>query len=195
MVSKDDVSAYILAGGQSSRFGSDKARATIDGQPLIVRIARLLAGCCNDISAVARRGDAYADLGIRTIADRVPDQGPLGGLDAALHDRGDGWILLISCDFVHLRAEWIDLLRSATEGARAVAFRAGYWEPLFALYQTDLKPIVARQLAARELAMQKLLDAANAVAVERPDDWPELAHVNSPLELEQSLSHHNERKA
>lgn len=71
------VPVYILAGGRSSRFGSDKARAALHGRPMIVRIAELLRPVAESMIVVAEQSDKYADLGLLTIADAIPGQGPL----------------------------------------------------------------------------------------------------------------------
>ena len=66
--SAPQVPAYILAGGRSVRFGSDKARALVEGEPLIRRVADGLAQVTGSITAVAQQADAYADLGVKHVA-------------------------------------------------------------------------------------------------------------------------------
>ena len=98
---------YILAGGRSRRYGSDKARAPIDGQPLLVRVAQELEAVASSVTVVARSGSDYDDLGLRTIGDSIPDKGPMGGLLAALEDAGPAeWLLITACDWVGIRVAW-----------------------------------------------------------------------------------------
>ncbi|MEM9253490.1 MAG: nucleotidyltransferase family protein, partial [Planctomycetota bacterium] len=99
---------YILAGGQSRRFGSDKARHAIDGTPMLVRVRDAFAEIASPAYAVARQPNAYRDLGVDTIADTIAGLGPLGGLLTALiHLTGSSpdpsrdtpsWLLMSSCD-------------------------------------------------------------------------------------------------
>jgi molybdopterin-guanine dinucleotide biosynthesis protein A len=186
-IDRASISAYILAGGNSSRFGSDKARALLDAQPLIQRVAESLREHANSLTAFARHGGDYDDLGIQTIADVYPGDGPLAGLHAALHDATTGWVLLVSCDFIVIKPQWLTLLlNAATDIAPAIAFRHEFWEPLFALYSRSLLPMVESHLSRRQLAMQHLLDAAGAIAVPMPRDWPVNAHINTPGELAQA---------
>lgn len=85
----------VLAGGRSTRFGSDKALALLRGKPLIEHA----------IAAVGAQADAVIVCG-REWGDWVPDRpatdlGPLGGLNAALHcaeERGYDAVLSIPCD-------------------------------------------------------------------------------------------------
>lgn len=182
------IPAYILAGGNSARFGADKARHPVQGQPLVSRIAQIISSRTASQTIVARQGGAYDDLGLRTIADLQPGLGPLAGLHAALSDRAEGWLLLLSCDFVNLNPEWIDTLsRARTEDASIVAFRRRHWEPLFALYHTRLKEPIERQIATPERALWRLIESAPHLACPLPQDWPALAHVNTPGELARAM--------
>lgn len=66
----------VLAGGQSSRFGSDKALAALGGRTLLARAVASLEAQCDGVIVVGR-GD---------MSDRPrPGMGPLGGINAALH--------------------------------------------------------------------------------------------------------------
>jgi molybdenum cofactor guanylyltransferase len=180
------ISAYILAGGQSRRFGSDKARAIVGGQPMIVRIAQQLRALLSSVKAVAQHAGAYDALGIATIADLHLDRGPIGGLHAALHDAPARWVLLVSCDFVVLKPAWIERLiaESMDTCAVAVAYRHEYWEPLLALYDRSLLSMVESQIQAGKLSLQHLLsDQANTAALPLPHDWPSRPHVNTREEL------------
>jgi molybdopterin-guanine dinucleotide biosynthesis protein A len=177
------VPAYILAGGKSSRFGSDKARALLTGQPLIRRIADAVSLCALSVTAIADVPDKYSDLGLRTIDDTTPGQGPLAGLEAAMLDCAmPSWLLLLSCDLIDVRQPWIEsLLRMRTDGARCIAFRpGGLWQPMLALYHTSALAIVQRRLVDRRLRMQELLDQLEAIESPLPTDWPEVLQANTP---------------
>jgi molybdenum cofactor guanylyltransferase len=178
------VPVYILAGGKSSRFGSDKARALVAGKPLILRVAENLKAVASSISVIADVAAKYSDLGFETIADDVGGLGPLGGLKTALRHRGVGWLFLTSCDVVSFNPQWIELLqRGAATGSSAAAFKTEMWQPLPALYHSSIGALVERHIAADTRALWKLLDAANAVAVPAPRDWAQFRQVNTQQEL------------
>ncbi len=180
----EPVPVYLLAGGRSSRFGEDKARALLDGEPLLLRLARLLAPVASALTVVAEREGKHADLGLRTLADRRPGLGPLAGLETALLDRGDGWLLLTSCDWVTLEPAWVSrLLAARSPGAHAVAFRGEVWQPLLALYHTGLAPQVTVRLEAGQLPLWRLLEGCGATAVPLPEDWDRALQANTPAEL------------
>ena len=87
----------VLAGGQSTRFGSDKAMAELAGHTLLARAVDLLSGWCEHV-VVTGRATAPAPT--------LPDwpragMGPLGGIAAALHhalDEGYAAVLTIGVD-------------------------------------------------------------------------------------------------
>lgn len=97
MSSAASVLGAVLAGGRSSRFGSDKALAQVAGETLLARSVATLAAQC-DAVVVVGRDEAPAP----TVADRpAPDMGPLGGIAGALHHaatHGYGAVLTCAVD-------------------------------------------------------------------------------------------------
>jgi molybdopterin-guanine dinucleotide biosynthesis protein A len=180
----DKVPVYILAGGKSNRFGCDKARVEVEGRPLLVRVATSLQPVAAEVIVIADRPGKYRDLGFETIADRRPGLGPLGGLQAALSHRNDGWLLLASCDRIGIRPEWLQaLFAGRTNGAPAVVFRGEIWQPLPALYHTRLAPEVDAAIDAGRLTPWMLLEQTGAMALDLPEDWEQSLDINDPGEL------------
>jgi len=179
------LAIYILAGGKSTRYGSDKARAVLQGTPLIVRILQLFAPLARSVTAVAREAGAYDSLGVATIGDVVRNKGPMGGVLTALeHRQGQGWIFVTACDWVGFRAEWIhDLWRRRSLNCQAVVFRSAHYEPLFALYHTSLRDELRARISAGELGMQELLAHVRTVEVPVPSGWDRVSNVNAPDDL------------
>ena len=185
--------AYVLAGGKSSRFGSDKARADLGGMPLILRVASVLRSGSREVIAVADVAGKYVDVGLETIADRRPGLGPLAGIEAALADRleryGAGWVVVASCDMAGLKAEWVTTVvehLAAAGGANAVAFRRDFWQPFPGGYHTGSLPVVSELLDRGGASFQRLLsdERTNAAAVALPADWPAVVQINTREEFE-----------
>lgn len=84
----------VLAGGKSSRFGSDKALALLDGRPLIEHALMNLRRHADAVAVAGRHLD-----GVTSIADLPsPDLGPLGGLCGALaHAAAHGFDRVLTC--------------------------------------------------------------------------------------------------
>jgi molybdopterin-guanine dinucleotide biosynthesis protein A len=107
----------VLAGGRSSRFGSDKAAALLHGRALIDHAVAAFAAQCEAVVVVGRDHP-----GTPSIPDRPrPDCGPLGGLAGAFGhalDHGFDTVLTGGVDSVGLPADL------ATRLAPAPAFLA-----------------------------------------------------------------------
>lgn len=183
---KAGFDVYILAGGKSRRFGSDKARAEAKGVAVIVRVAEALASVAGTVTVVADRAGRYDDLGLHTIGDLIPEKGPIGGLLTAI-DRHtpDEWIFVAACDWVGIRREWIQCLADerarAAAGSAAVVFRSRRgFEPLFGFYCGSIRETVALEIDNGRLKMQDLLAGLDTVAVAVPDNWDEMVNLNRP---------------
>ena len=75
----------VLAGGQSSRFGSDKALAELDGHTLLARAVGQLSAWCGSVVVVGRTEAPAPTLPATFLPDWPrAGMGPLGGLAAAL---------------------------------------------------------------------------------------------------------------
>ncbi|MDZ4849229.1 MAG: molybdenum cofactor guanylyltransferase [Pirellulaceae bacterium] len=187
------IHAYILAGGRSSRFGSDKARAMLDGIPLIVRLANALAANNCQVTVVAKQDGAYQDLALRTIADREIDRGPMAGLLRALEDLSESidrhcgdWVLMNSCDLRQWEPSWLDALLSAkTSDALAIAFKAERWQPFPGLYHTALAPVINKRLINGDASLHGLLDDPETRSVATYiDGLPEIQSANTVAEFQ-----------
>ena len=88
------ILGLVLAGGQSSRFGSDKALAELNGQTLLSRAIENLSGWCEQVIIAGRETGP---------APCIPDwprpgMGPLAGIAAALHlARDQGYEAVLTC--------------------------------------------------------------------------------------------------
>lgn len=192
---------YITAGGRSRRFGSDKARILVQGQPLLLRVANTVAQVCQPVIVVADREGKYDDLGWPTIADVMPGMGPLAGLHAAMHHHrahhGPGWLLLCACDHVVVQPHWLTHLwqqvmprqqhQQTRDDIQAVVYRGEHWQTLLALYHTDLLDRIEAQLQSGERSLRLLLEQTAACQLPLPDDWPDIVQINTRDELKQYL--------
>ena len=180
-----DIIGYVLAGGQSSRFGSDKARALYAGQPLLLHAVASLQQVAADIRIVADRPGKYADLlgdHHRAVVDAHPGLGPLSGLLAALHDLPDGAVAVLSpCDMVGMPPAWLaELVEAMQPEVVAAAYRqpdvtqkCGGWEPLHSAWRKSALPMVQAAMQTSRRSPADLLDSlgALAVSVATPSDW------------------------
>jgi molybdopterin-guanine dinucleotide biosynthesis protein A len=158
----------ILAGGRSSRFGSDKAEAILDGRRLIDWAAGLLAGHVEAVVVCGRAGG---------IPDRPrPALGPLGGINAALHHaRAHGFdvVLTVPCDVPILPEGTIARLAASTGQAYLASLPVvGVWhsaaaERLDAHIEGGDRSVVRW---ARDIGSRPIEVAAHIVNINTPGD-------------------------
>lgn len=136
------MSGAVLAGGEGSRFGADKAGLVVDGTPVLRRLVGLLSGLCGEVVvAVGRRRPLPFPPGARPVEDPLPGTGPLGGVYAALTAiRGEA-CLVLACDMPFVsRALLRRLCRHAGEGKAVVFEINGHVEPFPGVYPRSLLP-------------------------------------------------------
>lgn len=185
----DNVAAYILSGGKNKRFQSDKARALYQSKPLITHMAETIAPFASAITVIADVPDKYHDLDLTTIADLLPDLGPIGGLYTALDHCLNDWLLLTPCDFLGINPDWIKILLAQNQTNKpAIAYRDNFWQPLLALYHKSALPIVKKQIDANQLALQNMLDNLNPLALDLPADWHIANQINTPEALKNYMN-------
>ncbi|MEW6360373.1 MAG: molybdenum cofactor guanylyltransferase [Planctomycetota bacterium] len=149
-----DLSAVILAGGESSRLGRDKALLRIGGRTLIERTVAELAKVCPEVLISANKPDSFRDLDVAgIIPDAVPGLGPIGGIHAGLRAMSNEYGFFVACDMPLLDAavirKQIERLRAAPCDAVAPRWE-GRIEPLHAIYGKVCLPAVERCIARGE---------------------------------------------
>jgi len=196
---ENPVCGYVMAGGASTRFGLDKARAELNGQTMLKRMCALLKGATESVSVVAPFG-RYADFGERVVEDHWPGEGPLGGIITALMDaharsHGHAWCLIVGCDMPFLTPEWLSYLKDralASSSGVVVPKSAAGLEPLCACWCTG----AAGELRyAFEDGTRKVTEAMKRVSMEVVDerDWARFDkskrlfwNMNTPAEYEEA---------
>jgi len=159
--------AAVLAGGRSSRFGSDKALARWRGRRFLdhqLRLLRALRPAQLIISGRPAVNYAVADATV--VLDAVPGQGPLGGLAAVLAAATAPHVLVLAVDLPAMSRSFLrSLLARRATGVGVVPRTAAGWEPLAAVYPREILPLVRRHLGGRRFALHQLIDAGVAAGL------------------------------
>ena len=122
----------VLAGGASSRMGTDKAFIEIDGVPMVVRAARALRAAGAEPTLVVGGDAARLEvLGLDAVGDRHPGEGPLGGVITALgtldtHHGAIEAVVTLPCDVISPDAAAV---RRVLDGLAATAGDAAAGSP------------------------------------------------------------------
>ena len=158
-VPSSDVTLGILAGGRATRLsGIDKAWLTRDGVPQVLRLSRRFDGQVAAVIVSANRNhDSYAMHGLEPIADRLPDAGPIAGLEALAGACRTPWLLTLPVDVIGVNECLLASLVSAARGQGAFAVDEDGVQPLVALWSTPhLRDAASDAIARGELSVQAL---------------------------------------
>jgi len=181
-----EYSGVILAGGQSSRLGVDKAAVLIGGRTLLERALSALRPFCDDLLVVGRTSWPEVLPGVRFAADEKPGLGPLGGLCTALGLIRHARALVVGCDMPLLTEDTMrELLGQDGAEQATVARTHGRPQPLLAVYDRDLRPLLRRQLDSQDRSLMSLLRAVSVRYVDLSAPQACLS-VNSPEQLEEA---------
>ncbi|OUL27534.1 molybdenum cofactor guanylyltransferase [Nostoc sp. 106C] len=154
MITSSELTAIVLAGGQSSRMGEDKALIQIQGIPLLQSVCSIAIACADTVYVVTPWPERYQHLllpGCQFIPEipsspsSLPSHGPLVGFAQGMAQVQTDWVLLLACDLPRLRVEmlqeWIIRLDSVGDDAiAALAHHAKGWEPLCGFYHRRCLP-------------------------------------------------------
>ncbi|HJU92799.1 MAG TPA: molybdenum cofactor guanylyltransferase [Pyrinomonadaceae bacterium] len=160
----ESCQAFILAGGSSSRMGTDKSQLLIDGQTFTERIADTLRKVTDSVTIVGRSIDASLDASsLPTVPDIYPQWGALGGLHAALSASTRAWAIIVACDLPFVTPELFLYLASMRLDHDAVVPVQidSRPQPLAALYRVD--PCRQRATELIDAGRRRPLDLLEAV--------------------------------
>jgi len=134
-----EVTGIILAGGKSSRMGTDKGLQELCGKPLINYAIQSLSGLCSTI-LISTSSDAYQSFGYKTVADEIPGIGPMGGIYSALKQSKTEKNLVLSCDLPFVSKELLSFILKNSEGYQvAVPWQGNqHYEPLCGFYHLSI---------------------------------------------------------
>lgn len=185
------TTGVVLAGGRSSRFGSNKAFAKIGGATFIARVAAALSGVCTR-TIVSGAPETYAaPTGLRCVADLEPGLGPLGGIMSAMEQDGGELFLFVPCDMPLVSdAELLPVVRALRAGADCAVGAVGPQRQRFplGLRRSAALPAVRRLIASGRRRVADLTDSLDTVVVAfPPGSGPRLQNANTPDTLNTML--------
>lgn len=195
-----ETAAIVLAGGDSSRMGRDKALIEIGGKPLLQRVCEVASQCCGVVYVVSPRSAQYQPLlpprcqtVQETIAPGGSPPGPLVGFAQGLAQVQQDWVLLLACDLPNLQAsvlqDWMAQLPAVPPETIALLPRHPKgWEPLCGFYRRQCLAELQAFIAQGGRSFQQWLATRSVRAInEIYDIDPEmLRNWNLPADLEQS---------
>ncbi|MBO5544062.1 MAG: molybdenum cofactor guanylyltransferase [Firmicutes bacterium] len=186
----EEVSAIILAGGRSSRMGTDKAKLKQGDQTLLELMAEKLRRL--GISEIVVSGCPDCPEGTSYVPDLIPDKGPLSGIHAGLRQIRHRSALVLPVDMPLIQEETLRLLVQAHvntgDGSLCSPITAltlnGDLEPLIAVYDAFLAEDCERILREEKHSPRRLFEKYGFTSVAFTGDPVSLMNCNTPEEYE-----------
>ena len=189
------VEAFILAGGRSSRMGSNKALLPLAGATVLARVIATATAVASRVRLVANDAPTYASYGLDVLPDRWPGAAALGGIGTAIFHAASQHVVVLACDMPFVTSAFLATLLSLAPEAEVVIpeTAADGLHPLCAVYAKACLPAIEGSIAAERL---KIVSFFAEVRVRRVDetemrrlghDPVQLANLNTPAEYERAL--------
>lgn len=177
------AAGFVLAGGNSSRMGRDKALLPGLFRYVVDDVAEAVRAATGNVTLI---GDPrrYHGLDYPCIPDLRPGLGPLSGLEAALLSSHSDLNLVLACDMpavpvIHLRS-LVERARATDNSCVATRDLTGKVHPLCAVYKKKTLPVIQCRLDRKCLALMGLLEElateylgfrSMIENINTPEDW------------------------
>lgn len=190
-----DFTLAIIAGGKSSRMGTDKAFIELDGKLLIEHVIERTANLGqSETILITNKPSSYACFGLPMYSDVYPEKGSLGGIYTAIEKSAVPHTLVVACDMPFLNQA---LLRTMIAEIRdtidiVVPRVDGYPQGLHAIYSKTCLAPIKEQLMADRLKVIGFYDKMHVRYLDEFDyetldpDGTSFMNINTPEDLERA---------
>jgi molybdenum cofactor guanylyltransferase len=162
-ITRPQVSGIILAGGKSSRFGSDKALYEFQGKKIVEYTIDALKPLTREILISTHKPADYEFTGLKTVQDAFPGQGPLAGIHSGLLHSAYDKTLVVGCDMPFLNPALFKYIMSQSEAYQVIyPTHHGFTESMVGYYHKNCLDAIETAL---KQGNNKILDAVEPLQV------------------------------
>jgi molybdopterin-guanine dinucleotide biosynthesis protein A len=184
---KDNITAFILAGGKSQRMGTDKGLLLLDGKPFVSHICDAVKPIVGENIVIVSSNVDYDFLGYTRIEDIVVDKGPVSGIYTALKQSRTKLNFILSVDAPLVSAElllWIlENKDDSYEMTQVQLDDKAY--PLIAIYQKSLVSVFEENLKKEQLRLRQVIEEVKHQTLHIPEKWrTQVQNINTPEEYQ-----------
>lgn len=155
------MECFILAGGQSRRFGEDKLLFRLGNKRTIERVIEVARKVCSEVHLVAKSGDKFRDLDVEVVEDLLPDQAPIIGLYTALRSCEGDRAMILSGDTPLVKPEVLKLLMEEFKEPATLLSSEGMIHPLIGIYSRSLLPALKDYVDSGGRSLVGFLEGVN----------------------------------
>jgi molybdopterin-guanine dinucleotide biosynthesis protein A len=169
-----NISGILLAGGNSSRMGQDKAFMKYGNKFLYEYSLAVLNHFSSEIF-IGSSNPLFNNLEYPCIPDEITNLGPIGGLYSCLKQIKNTHAIVLPCDLPLISEKLIDLLLTDSEGYDiSIALNnSKVPEPLIGVYASSIVPEIEKMIDLKVYKIQDLLNSVRTNYISFPDVPPE----------------------
>ncbi len=190
MSKENNITGIILAGGKSSRMGTEKGLMLLKNKPFVHYTIEAMRPLVDDIIIVSSN-PLYDTFNIKRIEDIIPDAGPIAGIHAGLTHSKTKHNLILSCDVPFVTTTLLKkLVQHQKDNYDIVQFEAkGKTMPLIALYQKRCGEKCLELLNSDEKRLRKLVSEANTKTISvTEEDYFLVTNINTITDLKMTTN-------
>ena len=163
---ESEASAFVLAGGKSTRMGTDKAFVLLDGRTLLARMLDVARSLTAEVAIVGDRSKFAAFAPV--IEDVFPGCGPLGGIHAALRASKTELNVILAVDIPFISTALVNYLLSRARNSDATVTlprAGGGLQPLCAVYRRGFGKLADAALLTGKNKIDALFDETSTLVI------------------------------
>lgn len=178
---------YILAGGNSSRMGTDKGLLILKDKKIVEYVIENLKPCVDQIFIVSSN-ELYEQFNLPMVPDLMMGKGPAVGIFSALEHSTVNQNFVISCDTPFIASDHIfRILKLAKDHEICIPELNGLWEPMVGMYAKSICEKWKQGMLNREFKLQRLIEQFDYKLVDAKVDLEAnenvFLNINSPGDL------------
>jgi molybdopterin-guanine dinucleotide biosynthesis protein A len=183
---KNNITGIILAGGKSSRMGTEKGLIIYKNKPFVEHIIEAMSPLVDNIIIISNN-KAYESFGFKCYEDLIKNTGPLAGIYTGLRYSKTNNNLIVSCDIPLIKTVVLQkLIDQKNDASEVIQLQSqGKNMPLIALYKKSCEVIFMEELHQNQKKVQKALKKCNVKTVIIDGSLEQVtANINTPEDLE-----------
>jgi len=168
---KNNINAFILAGGKGKRLTSRKSLIRINDKPIIEDTISVLSHILKQVNIISNNRDLYSPFNIPILPDEFINSGPKGGIYTGLYNSDTLWNYFVACDMPFISESAILKLSEyiSNDYDCIIPFINGYYEPLFAFYNRNCLQELKKSIELGNYKIQSIFDKVKIRKVTKRD--------------------------
>lgn len=186
MINKSNITGIILAGGKSSRMGTDKGTLVLNKKTFIQHIIEAMEPLVNNIIIVSDNPN-HSEFNIKRVEDSIKNAGPLAGIYSGLQHSKTDYNLVVSCDVPLITSKVLqELIKNYEEGFNVIQLESHLKSmPLTAIYKKTCLQLIKDLLDKGERRVRFAVSQLKTKTIKLDDEASSgLKNINTKEEFD-----------